>query len=631
MQAATLDIIVNIPRSAFSTQQIQMMFWFLKSNGESRIQSAKTLRNQNTVLHSMCGIRTLEYDSAFGHKFFINSLADLICQEMANPHVRNYLRFYPEDAGKTVSEYWHARHWHEVADPSLVTPMAVINNTQFFVYEPAILTNSSWIIEEYKTVIVSGGELLVSFRSWVGDQVSCILPSTTSLKAPSWNQMVGNRWCVLAGKACVYTFPIWLYCDNVSRNQFKRWNKHYSFLFSAAGLPCALFQHEYNVHFLCTSNLATTLEMMDGIVSQLEVAWKTGIWAWDCVHSDHVLVIPFEFACHVGPGGRFLCHICDVKGVDGSINEFHSPIMPTSTDGADGGCTTPNSVGTSDGDGNSSANACAPATGWKRKLESMQDMVARVTQFMSTGIKDTFLETFLKWMHLSHKNKSGRYDKQVALDRFKATLPESTSMLSQCGEFNVLTTNMPGLDPHTDTPVEILHTILLGFVKYFWRNVVHNQLGTNPPKKELLKTCLNSLDFSGLQIGQHLSGCTLVALYVLYDLVADPCFNAWVSLSNLVALLWQPAIEDIDEYIAHLDATITEFLYCVICWTPCWFNNLKFHFILHLLAHIQHFGPAVLFATEMFESYNAIIWGKSVHLNHLAPSRDIAIAFSHYS
>jgi hypothetical protein len=45
-------------------------------------------------------------------------------------------------------------------------------------------------------------------------------------------------------------------------------------------------------------------------------AWDTGIWAWDCVHEDHVLVIPFvaallgdnpmqsEFACHVGPGGK---------------------------------------------------------------------------------------------------------------------------------------------------------------------------------------------------------------------------------------------------------------------------------------------------------------------------------------
>ena len=81
---------------------------------------------------------------------------------------------------------------------------------------------------------------------------------------------VGNCWRVLAGGSRVYSFPIWLYCDDVSGNQSKKWNKHYSFLFSAAGLPRALFQHEYNVHFLCTSNIAAPLEMMDGIVNQLE-------------------------------------------------------------------------------------------------------------------------------------------------------------------------------------------------------------------------------------------------------------------------------------------------------------------------------------------------------------------------
>jgi hypothetical protein len=82
---------------------------------------------------------------------------------------------------------------------------------------------------------------------------------------------------------------------------------------------------------------------------------------------------------------------------------------------------------------------------------------------------------------------------------------------------------------------------------------------------------------------------------------------------------------------ARLETAIAEFLYRVICWTPRWFNKPKFHFILHLPAHIQRFGPAVLFATETFESYNAIIRGKSVHSNHLAPSRDIALAFAHYS
>jgi hypothetical protein len=127
---------------------------------------------------------------------------------MANPRVRPYLHFYPEDAGKTVNEYWHARHWHEVADPSLMTPMAVINGTHFFVYEPTILANGSvvmpyrwflrggsfmarvwplravrqvnntgWIVEEFKTEIISHSELCISFGSWGAGQLEQSLPS----------------------------------------------------------------------------------------------------------------------------------------------------------------------------------------------------------------------------------------------------------------------------------------------------------------------------------------------------------------------------------------------------------------------------------------------------------------------
>lgn len=67
---------------------------------------------------------------------------------------------------------------------------------------------------------------------------------------------------------------------------------------------------------------------------------------------------------------------------------------------------------------------------------------------------------------------------------------------------------------------------------------------------------------------------------------------------------------------------------CAARWTNRWFNKPKFHIFLHLPAHIRRFGPAILFATEAFESFNAIIRAKSVHSNCHAPSRDIAQAFA---
>ncbi len=57
---------------------------------------------------------------------------------------------------------------------------------------------------------------------------------------------------------------------------------------------------------------------------------------------------------------------------------------------------------------------------------------------------------------------------------------------------------MLGLDPHCDTPVEVLHVILLGFIKYLWRDAVNNRIGKTEDKKRLLINRLSSLDVSGL-------------------------------------------------------------------------------------------------------------------------------------
>ena len=120
-----------------------------------------------------------------------------------------------------------------------------------------------------------------------------------------------------------------------------------------------------------------------------------------------------------------------------------------------------------------------------------------------------------------------------------------------------------GLDPHSDTPVEILHTVLLGFVKYFWRDVVQNRI-TNS-MRDLLKARLSSFDVTGLGCPK-LSSSTLVnnagsltgrdfrviaqvAPFVLFGIVPALCYNTWVALSNLIPLIWQPRIPDIDKYI----------------------------------------------------------------------------------
>lgn len=99
----------------------------------------------------------------------------------------------------------------------------------------------------------------------------CVDPKT-NISSPwtATDPLVGNQWRGLAQGSRVVAFPVWMYCDDTSGNLSKKWNEHNSFLFTPAGLPREHSQKEFNIHFLSTSNIAPPLEMLDGVVEQLE-------------------------------------------------------------------------------------------------------------------------------------------------------------------------------------------------------------------------------------------------------------------------------------------------------------------------------------------------------------------------
>ncbi|KAL4242306.1 hypothetical protein ABKN59_012009 [Abortiporus biennis] len=326
-ETCVLDILRHLPRSIFSDKQMEVILWSMAILGVDDVPSVSVMKEIDATLQVLCGVDTIRYEGKLGHVYYANDLASIIAQEMSNPHVRPFLQHYPEDAGNELSECWQAQRWLREIDPSLVTPMAHIGHQDFYVFEPAMLRdgsvvvperwftrkqgrtqnlyarafrtstvisdsgNSGYIVNEFDVIEVSSRDLWLSFPQLIQTFHSDGLPDPRNIigimKAIGrgicpWTYTTpdeGNRWRKLAKGHRVVSFMMWLYCDDTSGNVSKKWNKHNSFLFTAAGLSSSLTQQESNVHFLATSNIAPPLEMLDGIVDQLESCQTNGIWA----------------------------------------------------------------------------------------------------------------------------------------------------------------------------------------------------------------------------------------------------------------------------------------------------------------------------------------------------------------
>lgn len=122
---------------------------------------------------------------------------------------------------------------------------------------------------------------------------------------------------------------------------------------------------------------------------------------------------------------------------------------------------------------------------------------------------------------------------------------------------------MIGLNIHQDTPTEILHTILLGVVKYFWGQTIwildkaHLVKTFQIRLDNLDKDGLNSLTlgseyicrYSGSLIGKHFKSLAQVMPFLIYDLVPSTVLKGWSVIGQLVVLLWHTKFDDVEEYL----------------------------------------------------------------------------------
>ncbi|KAL5496712.1 hypothetical protein EMCRGX_G013056 [Ephydatia muelleri] len=193
------------------------------------------------------------------------------------------------------------------------------------------------------------------------------------------------------------------------------------------------------------------------------------------------------------------------------------------------------------------------------------------------------------------------------------------------------------VDPHESTPVEVLHTLLLGPYKYLVRNVMGRL--TSAQKLEVLAR-ISSFPFSGFAIrltrniakyyksfvGRDFKALAQLALFVFFPYLTAGEIEVWFALSKVFRMVYCQPFKP--ENIALYNAICLDFMRAVDLHAPELKGKLKIHLILHLPENMLMFGPASTFNTERCESFNGTIRAHNIYANRHAPSKDIATSFA---
>ncbi|KAI9567277.1 hypothetical protein HD554DRAFT_2205650 [Boletus coccyginus] len=351
-----------------------------------------------------------------------------------------------------------------------------------------------------------------------------------------------------SGGRMVYSVPLVVFMDNVSGNISKQWNKHHVVYMSNALLPWEVLEQEFSIRFISGSPHATPMELMHGIKESIQKATNNPIVAFDVKHQEEVVLILYELiitsnnpmqaeeCSHGGLKCNYFCRTCKVSGTHAEKNtdkrytdifqcgELHAP------------------------EDTRAQIKC------QIQLSMLSDGTEKVRSAVShSGVRDAataaIVDRLLELGKVLRKRTAG-----------KPTVPEA-DITAQ-------------LDIHKDTPTEILHTILLGIVKYFWGQTVF--ILDKAHLLETFQTCLESINkdelnspmlsadyivrYKGGLIGKHFKSLAQVIPYVIYDLVPEAVLDGWLVIGRLVVLLWHTVIEDTECYLAKLSQVIDDFL-----------------------------------------------------------------------
>ncbi|KAG1814554.1 hypothetical protein EV424DRAFT_1541383 [Suillus variegatus] len=383
-----------------------------------------------------------------------------------------------------------------------------------------------------------------------------------------------------------------------------------------------MLEKEFCVRFVTSSPHAAPMEMMSAMQDSIGKAAKSGTFAWDCKDNEEVMLVLYglflgddnpmhtEECSHAGLHCNYFCRTCEVGGT----KEYKESDEGYSSIFVPGKLCTP------------AGTAAEIRTQFVTVLQSGASKKFKKS-VASTGVKDTtttyILDAVVEMGKKLHKWVAGiqpKHDSEVRTISNKeledllqgSTLDDAINPLLGVKGFNV----------HQDMPTEILHMVLLGVVKYFWGQTVYllEKDGLNSPHLNADYIC----HYKGSLIGKHFKSLAQVMPFLIQDLLPRTVLNGWTIIGELVVHIWHTEIDDMEIYL-----TIEDVLNVTAQCTPSiLISKPKFHLLVHLPAYIRHFGPAILFSTEQYKSFNHIFQLACIYRNQQGPSQDMCRIFA---
>ncbi|KAK7012712.1 hypothetical protein R3P38DRAFT_3587825 [Favolaschia claudopus] len=362
--AMLLDIIDNLPRCRFTSDQMNIVIHFARQLGVPNIPSLKGLRKIQQKLQSSCGSEPTKVDSPQGNVFYMMDIRETIARDLTNPLVAPHLHLYPEqDTKKPISETFQAERWMEY-NPEQLTPMFSKGHKRFWIEELARCADGTFVIPHswiMRDGVLTSDVSIIKLRAdgrWlmdeteaeiVADDLECDYDDLVAefgehfewVDATDVPAMPNPMRKLVDDDEDLYVLMVSRWADDVSGNRSKQYNKHMNMYTGNGCLPGRLLQQEFHVHFVSSSPHASSHEQYAAFRDHIKETETKPVKAYNAAthrKCRFILRVPglpadnpqqSEEASHMGSNANFPCRKCGWGGTtvekeqNGKYHECH--------------------------------------------------------------------------------------------------------------------------------------------------------------------------------------------------------------------------------------------------------------------------------------------------------------------